>query len=221
MATRRVATPPMPAPAEKYDRANEAAFRQAIERGLQELSDAANSNTASSEDTTLASALAALQATVAALQATITPSYGAMHVHEGSTAQTGISGDTKLTCFSSDGEASTSQGSVVPDPDNDEVGVTQDGDYFISVSFSFSGSVATDYHFHGRINDVHTEHLAADARVSVGGSVANASLKCIIPLEAGDAVAVSVVPDSSANLTMISASFVVIRVGPTLIGGVA
>jgi len=40
----------MPAPAEKYDRANEAAFRQAIERALQELADAVNANTAAVEE---------------------------------------------------------------------------------------------------------------------------------------------------------------------------
>jgi hypothetical protein len=103
---------------------------------------------------------------------------------------------------------------VDADKANNRLTVSVDGTYFVFAQFGFSGSVATEYHFHGMKNAAtHINELGTHRKIGTGGDVGSCSMGALITLTANDYIQVYVEADSSASVTVEAAQFLAIKVG--------
>ena len=139
--------------------------------------------------------------------------HAGLYVHSGTTAQTGVSTSTLLTCFSVDGADGVESGCLTLDRANDKITASVDGVYAVFFQCGFSGSVATEYHFHAQKNgSTHMNELGTHRKIGTGGDVGSCSMLALVTLSANDFLQIYVEADSSANVTVEDAQFYMMKV---------
>ena len=140
-----------------------------------------------------------------------------LYVHDGASAQTGVTAQTKLTQFTAAIDPDAGDGSVVPDVANDEIDVNGGGVYKVDVALSLEASAATVVQAHVAAGGTEIAHLAAECDIATG-EVDDAHALAIsglyAPAAPGTTVVLSVVVESSnsANILVEHGQFTVMRI---------
>lgn len=138
--------------------------------------------------------------------------FGGIHVADNTDA------DTIATATISKFERFTTNNpsnNTIPDFNNNQIEITKAGNYFISVSFSFSGDASVDWHFHVRINTTTLENLHTNRKLGAGGDIGSASMSGIATLSVGDMLNVSMQHTAGVNksITMEDCTLSLFQIG--------
>jgi hypothetical protein len=140
--------------------------------------------------------------------------YGEIYLHEGSTAQSIATGATytKVDGFMSDGVSSNCTNDVA----NDKITVTEDGNYKVECSLSFTGS-GTNEIWLGSVflEGVEQDKIHFERKISIGGDIGSTQFGGIVTASAGDDLDIRVRhgDGGAIDFTPSYMNFNVVRVG--------